>query len=290
MVSVYLEISTCDILNSPDSSCKKKELIVLNADVVWTNGAALQSKYSTIHILCQTPASRLKCLETIGTTLEGLVICRSYDIDGLGGMCKVQGSIVWAYVCGWHSAKTFKTCLHACTGTWRAEDIYFPSPKGLAATRIRSSPLTYSPLLFSPRPQFPFIKHHIPTPVLRPPEPDFPKHTAIMSDDAGYFKKTSEAVANAGASAAGAISGSLSLGANVIHKKTTTTKTKTPVDASNQQPIMNGAGQPAQGRITSEGVGEQKRLTQSQSQSQSRSDALYEERMEDEYAKREGGA
>jgi len=111
-----------------------------------------------------------------------------------------------------------------------------------------------------------------------------------MSDDAGYFKKTSEAVANAGASAAGAISGSLSLGANANHKKTTTTKTKTPVDASDQQPIMNGAGQPAQGRISSEGVGEQKRLTQSQSQSQSQSDALYEERMEDEYAKREGGA
>lgn len=110
-----------------------------------------------------------------------------------------------------------------------------------------------------------------------------------MSEDAGFFKKTSEAVASAGASAAGAVSGSLSLGANASHKMTTTTKTTTPVDAGSQQPyIANGAGQPAEGRITSGGVGEQKRIAQSHSQSQS--DTLYEERMEEEYAKREGGA
>ncbi|KIW17151.1 hypothetical protein PV08_04342 [Exophiala spinifera] len=106
-----------------------------------------------------------------------------------------------------------------------------------------------------------------------------------MSDDAGYFKKTSEAIASAGASVAGAVSGSLSLGANASHKKTTTTKTRVPLDPSAQQPqIMNGAGQPPQGRITTGGVGEQKRLTQKEA------DALYSERMEDEYAKREGGA
>ncbi|EXJ79837.1 hypothetical protein A1O3_08122 [Capronia epimyces CBS 606.96] len=113
-----------------------------------------------------------------------------------------------------------------------------------------------------------------------------------MSDNAGFFKRTSEAVASAGASAAGAVSGSLSLGANASHKKTTSTKTRVPIDngwqqgqqqqqqQQRQQPITNGAGQPAQGRITTGGLGEQKRLT----------DAQYEERMEDEYAKREGGA
>ncbi|KIW57389.1 hypothetical protein PV05_05942 [Exophiala xenobiotica] len=106
-----------------------------------------------------------------------------------------------------------------------------------------------------------------------------------MSDDAGFFKKTSEAAANAGASFAGAISGGLSLGANASQKKTTTTRTTVPANSSGQQPhIMNGAGQPAQGRITSESVGERKKLTQKEA------DALYSERMEDEYAKREGGA
>ncbi len=110
-----------------------------------------------------------------------------------------------------------------------------------------------------------------------------------MSEDAGIFKKTSEAVASAGASFAGAVSGSLSLGANASHKKTTTTKTRIPADASyqqqqqQQQPIMNGAGQPSQGRITSGGLGEQKRIAPADPPS-------YEERMEDEYAKREGGA
>lgn len=107
-----------------------------------------------------------------------------------------------------------------------------------------------------------------------------------MSEDAGFFKKTSEAVANAGASVAGAVSGSLSLGASASHKKTTTTKTRIPDNATyQQQAIINGgAGQPAQGRIQSGGVGEEKRLTQREA------DALYEERMEEEYAKREGGA
>ena len=102
-----------------------------------------------------------------------------------------------------------------------------------------------------------------------------------MSEDAGFFKKTSEAFASAGASVAGAVSGSLSLGANASHKKTTTTKTKTTLPAGagyqQQQPIANGV--PAQ-----VGGGQQKRLTQQQA------DALYEERMEEEYAKREGGA
>ncbi|KIX98136.1 uncharacterized protein Z520_06216 [Fonsecaea multimorphosa CBS 102226] len=109
-----------------------------------------------------------------------------------------------------------------------------------------------------------------------------------MSDDAGFFKKTSEAVANAGASVAGAVSGSLSLGANASHKKTTTTKTKTSLPAAQDQQyyIANGgaAGQPPQGRITDGGLGEQKRITSKET------DALYKERMEDEYAKREGGA
>ncbi|KAK5203108.1 hypothetical protein LTR96_011056 [Exophiala xenobiotica] len=105
-----------------------------------------------------------------------------------------------------------------------------------------------------------------------------------MSGDAGIFKKTSEAAANAGASFAGAVSGGLSLGANASHKKTTTTKTTIPDGSPQQQHIPNGAGQLAQGRITSERVGEQKRLTQKQT------DAAYEERMEEEYAKREGGA
>lgn len=40
-----------------------------------------------------------------------------------------------------------------------------------------------------------------------------------MSEDAGFFKKTSEVVANAGASVAGAVSGSLSMGAGASHKK-----------------------------------------------------------------------
>ncbi|EXJ72142.1 uncharacterized protein A1O5_04646 [Cladophialophora psammophila CBS 110553] len=107
-----------------------------------------------------------------------------------------------------------------------------------------------------------------------------------MSDDAGFFKRTSEAVANAGASIAGAVSGSLSLGASASHKKTTTTKTKTtiPVDQQQYNIASGGAGQPPQGRITNGGVGEQKRVTQKEA------DALYAERMEDEYAKREGGA
>ena len=105
-----------------------------------------------------------------------------------------------------------------------------------------------------------------------------------MSEDASYFKKTTDAVSSAGASAAGAVSGSLSLGVNSSHKKTTTTTTKTPADANSQQPIANGAGQPTQGRIASGGAGEQKRLTSKEA------DRLYEERMEDEYAKREGGA
>lgn len=107
-----------------------------------------------------------------------------------------------------------------------------------------------------------------------------------MSDDGGFFKKTSEAVSSAGASVAGAVSGSLSMGANASHKKTTTTKTTVPVDnGAQQQSVTNGAaGQPAQGRITTGGLGEQKRLTDADA------DAQYEERIEDEYAKREGGA
>jgi hypothetical protein len=115
-----------------------------------------------------------------------------------------------------------------------------------------------------------------------------------MSEDAGFFKKTSEAVASAGASAAGAVSGSLSLGANASHKKTSTTKTTIPASSQQQQQqqqqqkqqqptIMNGAGQPPQGRITAGGVGEQKRIAPADPPS-------YEEQMEDEYAKREGGA
>jgi len=109
-----------------------------------------------------------------------------------------------------------------------------------------------------------------------------------MSEDAGFFKKTSEAVASAGASAAGAVSGSLSLGANASHKKTSTTKTRIPANSQQQQQqqqptIMNGAGQPPQGRITTGGMGEQKRIAPAEPPS-------YEEQMEDEYAKREGGA
>jgi len=46
---------------------------------------------------------------------------------------------------------------------------------------------------------------------------------------------------------------------------------------------MNGAGQPPQGRITTGGMGEQKRIAPAEPPS-------YEEQMEDEYAKREGGA
>ena len=103
-----------------------------------------------------------------------------------------------------------------------------------------------------------------------------------MSEDAGFFKKTSEAMASAGASVAGAISGSLSLGANAFHKKTTTTKTRIPADAAYQQQPTIAQGVPATQRTV--GGGEQKRLAQPEA------DALYEERMEDEYAKREGGA
>lgn len=107
-----------------------------------------------------------------------------------------------------------------------------------------------------------------------------------MSEDAGFFKRSSEAVANASASVAGAVAGSLSLGANASHKKTTTTKTRIPADnTAYQQPaIVDGAGQPAQGRITTGGLGEQKRLPQGNAA------PTYEERMEEEYAKREGGA
>ena len=92
-------------------------------------------------------------------------------------------------------------------------------------------------------------------------------------------------MASAGASIAGAVSGSLSMGASASHKKTTTTKTRIPAEVAYRQPITNDAayqGQPQQ--IASGGVGEQKRLTQAEA------DQLYEERMEDEYAKREGGA
>jgi hypothetical protein len=112
-----------------------------------------------------------------------------------------------------------------------------------------------------------------------------------MSEDAGFFKKTSEAVASAGASVAGAVSGSLSMNAGASHKKTTTTRTRVPADQLQQQQQQQqqilangGAGQPAQGRITDGGKGQQKRLTQQEA------DALYQERIEDEYAKREGGA
>ncbi|ETI23333.1 hypothetical protein G647_05133 [Cladophialophora carrionii CBS 160.54] len=110
-----------------------------------------------------------------------------------------------------------------------------------------------------------------------------------MSEDAGFFKKTSEAVANAGASVAGAVSGSLSMNAGASHKKTTTTRTRIPAEQQQQQQQQQilangGAGQPAQGRITDGGKGQQKRLTQQEA------DALYDERIEDEYAKREGGA
>ncbi|EXJ80587.1 hypothetical protein A1O1_08733, partial [Capronia coronata CBS 617.96] len=100
-----------------------------------------------------------------------------------------------------------------------------------------------------------------------------------MSNDAGFFKKTSQAVASASASVAGAASGSLSMGANASHKKITTTKTRVPIEngSQQQQPIMHGAGQPAQGRIATAGLGEQKRVM----------DVQYEG-MEDEYAKREG--
>jgi hypothetical protein len=68
------------------------------------------------------------------------------------------------------------------------------------------------------------------------------------------------------------------------HKKTTTTKTTIPADQHQQILTQGGAGQPAQGRIADGGMGQQKRLTQQEA------DAQYEERMEDEYAKREGGA
>ncbi|KAJ9612221.1 hypothetical protein H2200_003818 [Cladophialophora chaetospira] len=106
----------------------------------------------------------------------------------------------------------------------------------------------------------------------------------MSGEDAGFLKKTSEAVANAGASVAGAVSGSLSLGANASSKKTTTTKTKIPADQHQQILTQGGARQPAQGRIADGGSVQQKRLTQQDADSQ------YSERIEEEYAKREGGA
>ncbi|KAI1617642.1 hypothetical protein EDD36DRAFT_8162 [Exophiala viscosa] len=102
-----------------------------------------------------------------------------------------------------------------------------------------------------------------------------------MSEDSGIIKKTSEAAANAGASFAGSMSGGLSLGANSSKKKTTTTKTKKPDGNSQQQTIQSGAGQPSEGRITRS---QQKKLSHKEADSQ------YEEKMEEEYAKREGGA
>ena len=106
----------------------------------------------------------------------------------------------------------------------------------------------------------------------------------MSGEDAGFFKKTSEAVASAGASVAGAVSGSLSLGASASHKETTTTKTRIPADQHQQILASGGAGQPAQGRIADGGTGQQKKLTQQEA------NTLYEERIEEEYAKREGGA
>lgn len=104
-----------------------------------------------------------------------------------------------------------------------------------------------------------------------------------MSEDAGFFKKTSEAVASAGASAAGAVSGSLSLGANASHKKTTTTKTRIPAEAGQGQQQAIPSDAPVQQQRLG-GAGGQKQLTQAQA------DRVYEERIEEEYAKREGGA
>jgi hypothetical protein len=68
------------------------------------------------------------------------------------------------------------------------------------------------------------------------------------------FKTVTETASSAGASLAGAFSGSLSAGTSASSKKTTTT--------------------------TSSG----------QQLSKAEADRLYEERIEDEYAKREGGA
>ena len=75
-----------------------------------------------------------------------------------------------------------------------------------------------------------------------------------------------------------------SLGAGSSSKKTTTTTTRIPADHHQQAVAQGGAGQPAQGRIADSGSGQQKKLTQQEA------NTLYEERMEDEYAKREGGA
>ena len=105
-----------------------------------------------------------------------------------------------------------------------------------------------------------------------------------MSEDSGVFKKISESVANAGASVAGAVSGSLSMGAGTSSKKTTTTTTTSPAGQQQQTVASGGAEQPAQGRIKDAGKNQQKSLTHQDA------DEQYEERMEEEYAKREGGA
>ena len=68
------------------------------------------------------------------------------------------------------------------------------------------------------------------------------------------FRTVTETASSAGASLAGAFSGSLSAGAHASSKKTTTT------------------------------------TTSGQQMSKAQADKLYEERIEDEYAKREGGA
>ncbi len=75
-----------------------------------------------------------------------------------------------------------------------------------------------------------------------------------------------------------------SLGAGASSKKTTTTTTRVPADQHQQILSQGGAGQPAQGRIAEGGSSSQKKLTHQEANTQ------YEERMEDEYAKREGGA
>ena len=74
------------------------------------------------------------------------------------------------------------------------------------------------------------------------------------SSDSGLVSKTTESVSNAAASIGGAFSGSVSAGTNASSKSTTTE--------------THGGSQ----------------MTKEQA------DKLYEERMEDEYAKREGGA
>jgi hypothetical protein len=86
------------------------------------------------------------------------------------------------------------------------------------------------------------------------------------------FKKTTESIANFGAQAAGAVSGSLSLGAGASSKKTTTTKTTIPADEHQQVLQQGGAGQPAQGRIV---ASQQKQISSKEA------DALYEERIEE---------